>query len=319
MKEYLFLLLILGLVAGGFSSCSGEGEDEDNNALLPVVRIESVSGSTACVPGEILEFKARLRDGKADSFSWQVDDGQESGGDLYRFSAAENGVYRLKLAAVNSVGEFSDSVEVTVDDKLFTLARIANWTGEGLNRSALGVQWVTGKNQLEPLDEEVVFKVWGFRWKKGEKRTGLDMLKAIAKNDPRFYLVLKKDYVVGLGYDGDGDGRFQAGNATVSFTQSDFKDGVCSTTADVDDIKVMTTGDYWLGGERKSYATYWLGEGNVVPLEDDFLYSPLFPANRELSDYSWDVWTCSPFDEVNMRNMRPVSRLVKAAEANKQK
>lgn len=314
MKKYFFPFLLLGLFAGGFTSCSNDNEDEDPFIELPRVVIESLSGSESCAPNEYLVFKAYVQKGEVDYFNWQVDDGPVSKGNVYRFEATENGVYKVKVTAVTSAGETSDSLMVTVDDKLFTLSSIENWTGTGENRSVLGIQWVTGENLLNPADNEVFFLVWGYRWELGTKQTGMDMLKAIAKNDPRLYVVLSGDHVVGLGYDGDGDGKFRATNGTISFSQDDFEEGVYMIAEGFDDI--TTDGDdYWLGGKLKSYATYWLGKGNVVPAEKDFSYSSLYLNNRELSDYSWDVWTYSPFDDVNMQNMRPISRLIKAAKA----
>ncbi len=317
MKKYIFICLLLGVFAGGLSSCNDNDEDGDapDESLLSV-SIESLSGSTSCAPDEYLEFKAHVKKGAVKYLSWQVDDGPESRGNIYRFEASENGVHKIKVTAVSAVGQTSDSVMVTVDDKLFTLSSIENWTGKGANRSVLGIQWVTGENLLAPADDEVFFLVWGYRWEPGTKKTGVDMLKAIAKNDSRLFVVLTDNKIAGLGYDGNGDGKFRATNGKITFTQDDFKDGVYTIPEGIDDIKT-TAGDYWLGGKSKSYASYWLGKSNVLPEEDDFSYSLLYSVNRELSDYSWDVWTWSPFDGVGVQNMRPIFRLVKAAAASK--
>ena len=199
-------------------------------------------------------------------------------------------------------------------DTLFTLSRIKNWTGNGANRSVLGIQWVTGDDLLNPEDKDVHFLTWGYRWEVGTKQTGMDMLKAIAKNDPRLFVVLTGDNLAGLGYDADGDGKFQVRtrNNEILFSQDDFEDGIYQILVDADDITAEGE-DYWLGGKLKSYATYWLGKGNVIPVENNFSYSNFLLVNRELEDYSWDVWTCSPFDNVGMKNKRPISRLVQAA------
>lgn len=315
MKKYFFLYLLLGIFAGVFSSCSDNDEkDDDIEEPLPSVSIESLSSSVACAPGEYLVFKAHVKDGNANYLFWQVDDGPESRGNVYRFEASKNGSFKIKVTAVNSAGMVSDSVKVEVTDTLFTLSRIKNWTGNGANRSVLGIQWVTGDDLLNPEDKDVHFLTWGYRWEVGTKQTGMDMLKAIAKNDPRLFVVLTGDNLAGLGYDADGDGKFQVRtrNNEILFSQDDFKDGIYQIPVDADDITAEGE-DYWLGGKSKSYATYWLGKGNVIPVENNFSYSNLFLINRELEDYSWDVWTCSPFDNVGMKNKRPISRLVQAA------
>ena len=315
MKKYFFLYLLLGIFAGGFSSCSDNDEkDDDIEEPLPSVSIESLSSSVACAPGEYLVFKAYVKDGNANYLFWQVDDGPESRGNVYRFEASKNGAFEIKVTAVNSAGMVFDSVKVEVTDTLFTLSRIKNWTGNGANRSVLGIQWVTGGDLLNPEDNDVHFLTWGYRWEVGTKQTGMDMLKAIAKNDPRLFVVLTGDNLAGLGYDADGDGKFQVRtrNNEILFSQDDFEDGIYQILVDADDITAEGE-DYWLGGKLKSYATYWLGKGNVIPVENNFSYSNLFLINRELEDYSWDVWTCSPFDNVGMKNKRPISRLVQAA------
>lgn len=315
MKKYFFLYLLLGIFAGVFSSCSDNDEkDDDIEEPLPSVSIESLSSSVACAPGEYLVFKAYVKDGNANYLFWQVDDGPESRGNVYRFEASKNGSFKIKVTAVNSAGMVSDSVKVEVTDTLFTLSRIKNWTGNGANRSVLGIQWVTGGDLLNPEDNDVHFLTWGYRWEVGTKQTDMDMLKAIAKNDPRLFVVLTGDNLAGLGYDADGDGKFQVRtrNNEILFSQDDFEDGIYQILVDADDITAEGE-DYWLGGKLKSYATYWLGKGNVIPVENNFSYSNLFLINRELEDYSWDVWTCSPFDNVGMKNKRPISRLVQAA------
>lgn len=314
MKKYFFLYLLLGIFAGVFSSCSDNDEkDDDIEEPLPSVSIESLSSSVACAPGEYLVFKAHVKDGNANYLFWQVDDGPESRGNVYRFEASKNGSFKIKVTAVNSAGMVSDSVKVEVTDTLFTLSRIKNWTGNGANRSVLGIQWVTGDDLLNPEDKDVHFLTWGYRWEVGTKQTDMDMLKAIAKNDPRLFVVLTGDNLAGLGYDADGDGKFQVRtrNNEILFSQDDFEDGIYQILVDADDITAEGE-DYWLGGKLKSYATYWLGKGNVIPVENNFSYSNFLLVNRELEDYSWDVWTCSPYN-VEMKNKRPISRLVQAA------
>ena len=72
-----------------------------------------------------------------------------------------------------------------------------------------------------------------------------------------------------------------------------------------------------MGGLYESYATYWLGDGDVIPDAEEFEYSSLFVFNRHLENLSWDVWTLSPIDYVEMVNTLPIPRLIQAADANK--
>ena len=83
--------------------------------------------------------------------------------------------------------------ESSTRDNTFTFNNIEFWVGEGENRAALIVDW---------YDDGETAMVWGFRWN-GEA-TGLDMIKAIAKADPRFLLLTQLtnlgNTIAGLGY-----------------------------------------------------------------------------------------------------------------------
>ena len=83
--------------------------------------------------------------------------------------------------------------ESSTDGQTFNFSDIKFWVGEGENRAALIVDW---------HDDGETAMVWGFRWN-GEA-TGLDMIKAIAKADPRFLLLTQLtnlgNTIAGLGY-----------------------------------------------------------------------------------------------------------------------
>ncbi|MFR6383181.1 MAG: PKD domain containing protein, partial [Odoribacter splanchnicus] len=85
---------------------------------------------------------------------------------------------------------------------------------------------VTGEHLQEPADQEVFFIAWGYRWNKTETFTGIDMLKAIAKNDPRLYVALSGNYIKGFGYDGNNDGKIELKSSTLHLTQADFTNGL---------------------------------------------------------------------------------------------
>lgn len=131
------------------------------------------------------------------------------------------------------------------------------------------------------------------------------------------YVAVSGSYIVGLGYDGNDDGKFEVKNESLTITQDDFIDGFYEIDGDIDGMKPVNSSDYWMGGLYESYATYWLGDGDVIPDAEEFEYSSLFVFNRHLENLSWDVWTLSPIDYVEMVNTLPIPRLIQAADANK--
>ena len=144
------------------------------------------------------------------------------------------------------------------------------------------------------------------------------MLRAIAKKDPRLYVAKSGSYIIGFGYDGNNDGKIEVSNGNLTITQDNFVDGFYELSSqDFDNLKPVDPEDYWLGGLYEAYASYWLGQGNVVPDAEEFDYSNLFVIYRPLEDLSWDAWTLSPIDYEEMRNTLPIPRLLQAAEPNK--
>lgn len=315
MKKYWFILLLVELFIGVLTSCNDD--DDKYIPTPPVVSIENVSGVVSCLPGETIELKAKLDNPLVTTFVWNLDGEEVSTDSIYRFTSTELGTFKIVLTATNVDGTDSDSLTIKVDDGLFRFSSIKNWTGEGENCSALAIQWITGDNMLEPADDEVFFIAWGYRWKEEENPLGIDMLKAIAKNDPRLYVAVSGSYIVGLGYDGNDDGKFEVRNGSLTITQDDFIDGFYEIAGNIDGMKPVNSSDYWMGGLYESYATYWLGDGDVIPDAEEFEYSSLFVFNRHLENLSWDAWTLSPIDYEEMRNTLPIPRLIQAAEANK--
>lgn len=205
----------------------------------------------------------------------------------------------------------------------FTMDDIKNWTGTGPNRAALAVQWVTGEDPTELVAEDIHFLVWGYRWEDGEKPSALDMIRAVAQNDSRFYVMLGdagKDPVIwGFGYDADNSGSFSLLNKTTSVTikQDQFVDGVVFLKADPDGFRPVDVADYWMGGWKEYYCSYYTGPvGNEAPSTADFQYSQFGASQRYLTNGSWDAWTLSAIDYVSEQNTPPVSKLMQAAEAN---
>ena len=123
----------------------------------------------------------------------------------------------------------------TLENSYGCLLYTSFWTGEGECQSALGVQWISGDNWEDPIQDNVHFLSWGYRWKESDQSTGYQMILAIAKADPRFFVVMGPGFggddsrsVRGLGYDANGDGCFSIKNESMSITYDakDFTDGV---------------------------------------------------------------------------------------------
>ena len=83
----------------------------------------------------------------------------------------------------------------------------------------------------------------------------------------------------------------------------------------MDGFKVISEGDYWIGGWYEAYPSYWLGSGEAVLESTEYEYSNFYANNRLLENESWDVWTFSPINNAE-KNILPIPRLLKAAPNN---
>ena len=280
MKKYYSLFLFWSLLTGLSTSCSDDNKKDPYLPTPPQVSIGNPSGQTTCLPGETIELKAILNNPLQTTFQWQLNKKTVSTDSIYRFTSQDPGSFEIILTATNQDGKDSDTLFLKVNGNRFAISDLKNWTGNGENTSVFAIQWVTGEHLQEPADQEVFFIAWGYRWNKTETFTGIDMLKAIAKNNPE-----------------------------ISY-------GTIPCTHDGTELKPLDAADYWMGS-NDAYTTYWLGSGNQVPTAADFEYSQTFVDNRQLENLSWDVWTLSPIDYTSMVNVSPIPRLIKAAEANK--
>ncbi|MFB9120105.1 DUF5074 domain-containing protein [Bergeyella porcorum] len=170
-------------------------------------------------------------------------------------------------------------------DASFTMDDITYWVGEGENKAAFVVQWNDTQNPSA--------LVWGFRWN-GEA-TGVDMLKAIAKADARFYSLIYGgtqygDAIGGLGFDTDNIGSvglYKDGNLTYPKYPTD---GIIGTTSyDFDSYTSIDTNDRWQSGwTEKGFWSYYTRE-----TETSFAFSSVGASGRTLKDGSWDLWNFS--------------------------
>ncbi len=185
-------------------------------------------------------------------------------------------------------------------DGTFTMDMIENWTGEGENQAALVIQW--------NVDGETTALVFGYRW--NGQATGADMLKAVAKNNPRLYTLMQYTNVSsptdpdggytinGIGWDADDDGDIaliDTGNGNQVYTSEDgffehprgYKPGQGgSSDYDYDNWKARDTDDYWRAGWYQGYWSYWVKDS----FNDLFSYSSWGASGRVLQNGSWDGW-----------------------------
>ena len=162
----------------------------------------------------------------------------------------------------------------------FTLDDIVNWSGSGANRGAVAVQW---NNNLET---EAL--VWGYCW--DGKATGESMLRAIAKEDPRFFIMAEAgtghgSTIAGLGYDANGDGLFSVVKDGVEYFPNE--EGVIYVSGyGYDGFTPKDAEDYWQSGWYEGYWSYWVKDSAA----DNWGYSSLGATNRELETGNWDGW-----------------------------
>lgn len=192
------------------------------------------------------------------------------------------GVPRTDLAGSTKSG--SNAVKkadgYSVDIKMDS---IKYWVGKGTNRAALVVKWNDKDGNYHKL-------VWGYRWTSKSEPTGESMLRAIAKEDPRFYMLVygETQYgaaIGGMGFDANEDGDVALVNGGKEY---ELTDGVYNTSVyDFDDWSAKDANDYWGSGWYSGYWSYYTTDDSSV----DFSYSGVGASSRELEDGSIDGWS----------------------------
>lgn len=325
MKKRLVYLLSCLVLMAGLVSCSDD--DSDDNALSLSVSI--VNGDKQdVVLGKSLTLEAKVENGENARYEWTLNGEKISTELTYIFAPEKTGAYEVKFAAYTDKDEASASVMVNVYvaySAVKSMDDIQFWTGEGECRSALAVQWISGDDWESPVQDNVHLLSWGYRWKASDESTGHQMILAIAKADPRFFVLVGPGFsgvdspsIRGFGYDANGDGRFSIKNGTTSVTYnaSDFVDGVIVLSGDDSGDGYVSTdsGDYWEGGWYEGYCSYYLGEdGKNVP--ESFDYSPYMANLRQLTPNSWDAWTYSSINSGGV-NTYPFAEWMVSAIAN---
>lgn len=167
-------------------------------------------------------------------------------------------------------------------------SKIERWAGEGDCKAALAIKWADGQNDGKTL-------VWGYRWNKGETKTGEDLVRAVAKADPAFYVLADPGTAYGttfggFGYDIDGN-RY----VTVTTPKNEVypRNGIVYVSSGVFDKCGATeiTRDAWNSGWYSGFWSY-----NVAEKAEDALgFSSTGASGRVLTDGCVDAWVFSKF------------------------
>ena len=317
-NKNIFNIYLAATIATGFAftACS---DDDNESTVAPEVNI--THGATNIAQGTSLQFTATVNDPAA-HLSWYLNGHLEAEYAPYTFEAAELGIQEVVLSATNDLGTGADTLFLNVHKatagQVTSINDIVNWTGEeGSNRAVLAIQWVTENETdlLNPAEENLRFRAWGFRWDKNTEPTGMDMVKAIAANDPRLFVIINSEWGVigGFIYDEDNDGAIHISNDKIDLTQDDFEDGIYYTdaTSNFDNITVEGN-DLWMGGSSNAYTSYFTVDNSAtLPSQAD--YSQVGFGDRLLTNNDWDVWTYSPYNDA-LANTEPRMESLEAAE-----
>ena len=167
-------------------------------------------------------------------------------------------------------------------------SKIERWAGEGDCKAALAIKWADGQNDGKTL-------VWGYRWKSSEQKTGEDLVRAVAKADPAFYVLAESGSAYGtafggFGYDIDGN-RY----VTVTTPKKEVypRNGIVYVSSGVFDKCGATeiTRDAWNSGW---YSGFW-GYNVADKAEDALGFSSTGASGRVLTDGCVDAWVFSKF------------------------
>lgn len=167
-------------------------------------------------------------------------------------------------------------------------SKIERWAGEGDCKAALAIKWADGQNDGKTL-------VWGYRWNSSEQKTGEDLVRAVAKADPAFYVLALSGTSFGttfggFGYDIDGN-RY----VTVTTPENEVypRNGIVYVSSYVFDKCGATeiTRDAWNSGW---YSGFW-GYNVADKAEDALGFSSTGASGRVLTDGCVDAWVFSKF------------------------
>lgn len=171
-------------------------------------------------------------------------------------------------------------------------SKIERWAGEGDCKAALAIKWADGQNDGKTL-------VWGYRWKSSEKKTGEDLIRAVAKADPALYMMATQTdwgfYIGAFGYDADGDryvtlttmkDEIYPRNGVFDIPSSEFETSASTKWGD---------GDAW--NTPSGYTDFW-GYYTAEKASDALVFSNVGTSGRNLTDGCVDAYVfCSSSSE----------------------
>lgn len=174
--------------------------------------------------------------------------------------------------------------------KAIDTSKVRFFAGEGSNVSYLAVRWNDGAG-ADNL-------IWGYRWNEADSPTGETMLNAIAKADPRLYIMVAKTTfgttVGGFGFDLDGSGKVAVKNSNGQFEP---KDGVISLKSTYfDGYSPVDPSDHWKSGWGSGKWKYYAADD----INSDGEYYGTSGSSRTLVNGSFDVWSFESFEEYNV-------------------
>ena len=167
-------------------------------------------------------------------------------------------------------------------------SKIERWAGEGDCKAALAIKWADGQNDGKTL-------VWGYRWKSSETKTGEDLVRAVAKADPAFYVLALSGTSFGttfggFGYDIDGNRNIIV--TTPKNNEVYPRNGIVYVSSYVfDNCSAPDITDAWNSGWNKGFWSY-----NVADKAEHALgWSNTGASGRVLTDGCVDAWVFSKF------------------------
>ena len=169
--------------------------------------------------------------------------------------------------------------------------KVKYYVGEGSKTSYLIVEWNDGKG-AEKL-------VWGYRWEDAATATGEQMVKAIAKADPRFYVLVLDgtqygSAIGGLGFDLNGDTKselMKVEGKDTTYIKPDDNGLVSTQDYDFDSYTATDSTDHWCAGWYNGYFSYYVADSPA----EDLGYSGVGATGRQLTDGSVDYWSYISF------------------------
>lgn len=203
--------------------------------------------------------------------------------DQAQFTTVQGQPYDLSKSTVSRTTALRAADTSNGGDPNFTMNDIKFWTGEGTNKAAVVIEWHDGKG-TDAL-------VWGYKW--NGTAYGYDMVKAIAKADPRLIFLTHMTGSLGYTIGGIGYNINKTGSHYLIYNNETANpkypvNGIVSTTAyNYDSWTYSDAADHWRSGWYNGYWSYFIKDTQA----DAWEYSSYGASSRPLVNGSWDGWS----------------------------